>query len=589
MKILDASKLKITDINNQIKTWLFTTYNQTAQVYSKASPFGHILTVINEYFQLLLLYLEDIAVELNITTASKRRSINGLARLTGHNPARPFSANGTVSLMVKSSYDTTGVISNVIIPDKISLTCTNNSKKYFLSLGNYSGNLKINVNNREKHLVKIIQGTIETTSLAGTGLELQSYSVVTKNLIEHNLVWVTVNGVNYNIVDSLYDIKAGETSCIVKTGISGGIDIYFGNFNFGTVPGVGDLIEVTYVNTEGYNGNIFSKSDSINFKFVGNGYNENGEIVDLNEIIEIKIDKPILMGADEEDMELTKLIAPKTSKAFVLANPDNYIYMLSKFGFAYIDASITDANGDYVSDDNIINLFILPDINKKLDTNTDYFSTDIDNFTLTQYEKDAILTFINNSNQQLISTEVKISDPTITKYAINIILRNYDTADPIVVKSTIISLLSDYFLKVKRRDKIPKSDLIALIEGVEGVDSVNLSFLSSANELAIRDGYYTVTENVSDKITGLITTSTKTIKLLPGEDPNLGLDDFGDIKIDTNEMPLLRGGWYDRYNNYYEDTIDDNVLSSVNIMIKEVIKESLSVKIRNKTKSNIKA
>jgi hypothetical protein len=98
---------------------------------------------------------------------------------------------------------------------------------------------------------------------------------------------------------------------------------------------------------------------------------------------------------------------------------------------------------------------------------------------------------------------------------------------------------------------------------MEGVDSVNLSFVSKTDEDFYR--------------AGVTPTSTQS-----------GLDEFGDIKIGYNEMPLLRGGWYDRYNNYYEDTIDDNVLSSVNIIIKEVIQENLSIKLRNKAKTNLK-
>lgn len=563
MKILDSNKLKIGDITDSIKAWLYYTYNQTLQVFSASSPFGHILTVINEYFQLLILYLEDIAVEANISTAVKRRSILGHARIAGHNPTRGISANGTVKLYTKSNYVNDRQISTVIIPDKTSLLCTNNTRKYFLSIGNYTNSLKVNVSSREIVSAKIIQGDIETKNLVSTGLNLQSYSIISKGSIDNNLVWVTVNGEKFSNVDSLWDMVTDQKSCIIKTGISGGIDIYFGNGDFGFSPNIGDSIEVSYVITEGYNGNIFSKTDSVYFKFIGTGTDENGNSIDLNEVFDVEIEKPIIMGADEESLDLTKFIAPKTSRAYVLANPDNYVHLLSKFGFSYIDASITDINGDYIPDDNIVHLMIIPDIKKKIDSNSDYFTTEVDNFILSDTEQSAVIRYINNSGQQLISTEVNIVSPVQTYYTLNIILRIYDTIDQSLLKKNIISKIGEYFLNVKRRDKLPKSDIIALIENMEGVDSVNLSFVSKTDEEIYR--------------TGLTPTAEQS-----------GLDDFGDIKIGFNEMPLLRGGWYDRYNNYYEDTVDDNVLSSVNIVIKEVIQENLSIKLRNKAKSDLK-
>jgi hypothetical protein len=75
--------------------------------------------------------------------------------------------------------------------------------------------------------------------------------------------------------------------------------------------------------------------------------------------------------------------------------------------------------------------------------------------------------------------------------------------------------------------------------------------------------------------------STKRINLTTGEDPGLGLDDFGDIRIDDNEIVVIRGDWYDRNNNYYEEFPDDNLLSSLNIFFKEGIKADLYNQLQN--------
>jgi hypothetical protein len=170
---------------------------------------------------------------------------------------------------------------------------------------------------------------------------------------------------------------------------------------------------------------------------------------------------------------------------------------------------------------------------------------------------------------------------------LNIYLRIYDTADQPTVKSEIINKVTDYLLKVTRRDKVPKSDIISIIENVKGVDSVNLSFISEANEKAIINGYYIQKVETIDRVRGITVVQENQINLQPGEDPNIGLDDFGDIKIGINEMPVIRGDWYDRYGNYYEDGINYNQFSSVNIVVKEVIRENLSVKMMNANRQSL--
>jgi hypothetical protein len=187
-----------------------------------------------------------------------------------------------------------------------------------------------------------------------------------------------------------------------------------------------------------------------------------------------------------------------------------------------------------------------------------------------------------------MSTELSIVDPVVTKYALNIFLRIFDTTDQITIKSEITNKITEYLLKVKRRDKIPKSDIVSLIEGIEGVDSVSISFVSKVNEDAIIDGYYIKRNNSIDKIRGIMTVTETKIQVSEGSDPNLGLDEFGDIVIGLNELPLVRGGWYDRFGNFYEDGLNSGEFSSMNIIVKDVIKESLSVKMMNKNKGSLK-
>ena len=62
-----------------------------------------------------------------------------------------------------------------------------------------------------------------------------------------------------------------------------------------------------------------------------------------------------------------------------------------------------------------------------------------------------------------------------------------------------------------------------------------------------------------------------------GELPNipnlsLGIDPvLGDIFFDPNEIPIRRGGWYDRNGVYFSNSLDDSSLKSINIIKKGVI------------------
>jgi hypothetical protein len=378
-----------------------------------------------------------------------------------------------------------------------------------------------------------------------------------------------------------------QKQCMVKTGIAGGIDVIFGNEDYGFVPPFGNKIMVEYVKTNGFQGNIFGKSNSILFKWSDPAYSNTGEEIDINEFFITEIEKPIILGADEEPTELTKLIAPKTSRSFVLANPDNYINLLSRFNYSYVDAYTTKDDG-FIEDDNVIYLFLLPDISRRLSKNSDYFTTNITNFYLDSDEKQAIISYINQSGRQIISTELSVVDPIIKKYGVNVFLRIFDTVDATTIKNDVINQITNYLIKVTRRDRIPKSDLVAIVEGINGVDSVDITFVSQENEDAINDGFYYRIEKTSSVVKSLTTETLKKITVKPNENPNLGLDEFGDIVIQQNEVPIIRGGWYDRYGNLYEEGLSDSDFSSINVIVKSVIPQTLATRITNKNRDSIK-
>lgn len=579
MGFLSKNAITALRIYTQAYNYMTKVYGQSKNVFTPASPYGQLLTVLSNIGELIFYYIESAISELNFATAKNVASIYGLSRLTGHNPTRAISAIGKIALVPRTDA-AQGIQGNyVIIPDKAEIQCADNGLIYLLFLD--AATKRIDKTSQETFYFTVKEGTIQTQTFTGTGASMQSFSVITNNPTDHFYYRVRVNGVEYASYESLYDIGPEERACVVKTGINGGIDVYFGNGNFGRKPPSGSSIEIEYMISRGPIGNLQGNTGAT-FTFITEGADEFGNTINLNDFFQIFVELAPDFGSAPENPDFTRIIAPHASKSFVLANPDSYIYFLKKYGFFSFVNAYNTKDDQYIDDDNIVYLVLIPDIKAKLTSDFDYFTLPLEEFTLTETEKTRVYDLLDNSGQMLITAENRIVDIQVNKYAINVVLRYFENSDKSQIRSLIRDRLNEYFLNVKRRDRVPRSDLVSLIEQIPGIDSVNVFFVSEQNETAIRNGYYEVEVVGYDPVTrqkALL--STKRINLAPGEDPGLGLDDFGDIKIDDNELVVIRGGWYDRNNNYYEEYPDDQRLSSLNVFFKEGIKADLYNQIQN--------
>ena len=115
--------------------------------------------------------------------------------------------------------------------------------------------------------VKIGSSNTSTKILKLFNEKLQSFNVITKKNTDHHSVRVSVNSELWTKYDSLYDMKVGTKGYLVKTGINGGLDIYFGNGSFGEIPASGSSIDVEYLITDGAKGNLTGSKD-LTFKFI---------------------------------------------------------------------------------------------------------------------------------------------------------------------------------------------------------------------------------------------------------------------------------------------------------------------------------
>lgn len=561
-KFLSTARIKAAEMISDTQTYIARIYGRSGELFSTASPFSQVLSVLSQITQMIFYYIEDSTVEQNILTAQNPESVYGLARLAGHDSFRGSSAIGEIQLRLNTTAGNEIGGDALNIPANTVIKSETNGLEYILRTNN--DQFRIEKSNSNYITIPVIQGKIESQTVTSTGESLQSYNIIVKGNTDHHSVRVSVNSELWTKYDSLYDMKYGTKGYLVKTGITGGLDIYFGNGSFGEIPIEGATIEIEYIVTNGAAGNLTGSKD-LRFGFQTQGFDSLGDTFDLNNMLEASFTAAPKMGSDPESTELTKLIAPLQSHSFVLATPSNYEAFLSKYGmFSYLDAYNTTDDG-YIDDDNVIYLFMLPDVKRKLTKNNDYFNIPVDEFFFSEDEKNGILSTLENSGRQMVTTEVKIVEPSVEYFRMDVKVRYFEGYNKSSLYSEIRAKISDYLINITRRDRLPKSDIIALLEGVEGIDSVNVMFTSEREETARRLGYY-VTETVTvtpstpvledigngkQKYVFFKRTVTKSqVNFEPGAalpEEVINLDSFGDIILGKEEVALFRGGWNDRF------------------------------------------
>lgn len=617
--IFRYNKLKFNELYNDALNFIKKTYQNLGQQFTMASSFGQLLQVVLNLGRMILFYIEFALTESNIKTATLPSSIKGLATLTGHNPSRPIAARGKLRLNVINN-DNDYLGQTILIQNYTTLVNSLNGLTYTIILPAENAKLTLNTNNYID--VNVMQGIIQYQQATGSGEALQSYNFATKkgDGIDNFFVNVYVNGEKWNNRDSILDMAFQEKSCIVKTGESGGIDVFFGNGYNGRVPDQGSTILIEYLITEGRLGNLNAIETNTGqyWSFKNNAYTINSESIDLNKVVNVVALNDIIFGVEEESLYLTKMLSPNMSRSFVLANNTNYEYFLRKLNmFSIIDTikgfntyedsyalneynkaldSYNLAKKNYLTavnkygsnatqtiellnivnnakieldykerllneqqlDDNTVYLFLIPDIKNRINTGDNYFTTSEDSFKLSESEKLGILNLIEESGQRIMTIDNVIIDPLYPKFAINISILMWEDYIFDNVYNDIVTNVSNYFINNTRRDRIPVSDLIKVIENTNGVDSVSVWFDADKNNIKYYSNSYGIDEYGDIILERYVT------------------DSFGNNISVKDLYPLIRGGFTNKDGVEYDSGLTKDTLSAINVMLRGVTPKNYS-------------
>ena len=607
--IFSLARLKFQELWDDASEAVKKSYNERGQAYSEASPFFQILRVILHMSKMIFYYIEDSITELNILTANRPTSIRGLSTLTGHDPFRGSCAKGIIDISFNPNADLSRYKS-VTIRNMTKLTSSITGLSYLIIVPGEAATIPLDTESVLS--LPVYQGSVEFQTATGTGEKMQSFNFPLNNsqFVDHFLSELYVDGVKWRKVESLYDMGYWDRSYILRSGLDGGIDIFFGDGDNGAIPRAGSTILLEYISHFGVMGNLRKTTSNAldSWKFMSPGYSDTGEKLNLDDILRVKLKEDITLGADPENTVLTRLAAPQVSRSMVLANEVNYEYFLRRLNmFSIIDvikgnntfedqqnrqkydnyrqyyysikqeylaavnkygeksdiaktiyADLTDILNkmraseqilrNSTIDDNVIYLFLIPDIRNRLEGADNYFTCPIDSFSLSESEQRSIINLIEQSGEKILTVDNRILKPLFPKFAINIDIHKWDGVSETTIYESIIKALSNYFIENTRRDRIPRSDLIKIIENIDGVDSVNVTFDSDKNNINIFKSHDGIDKQNGDVIL------YRTIS-----------NNIGDKLLIRDAYPLFRGGFESINGIYYSDVQQMNNRSAVNI------------------------
>lgn len=556
------------NIKNSVEYYLRSEHNKGNLLFSPASPYGQILSVLENLHQMSFLYLKNSIMQFDIgdPTQNNERVVKNAALLAGHVPGRAISATGTLKFTLKTNIDLDKEIpgGRITFTNKVMIKNNTNGLDYSFNLGVETQTHKITPN--YQFYVPIIQGKWSGASRTGTGLPLQTYSVQSQGNsdVENFNIEVLVNGEYWSLKKHIYEMLPDEKACVARTGFNGGLDIIFGNGGFGAIPEVSAIISIFHIQSDGSEGNIYRRTRD-DWKIIDDVLDGNGDTIDLTKVFTIDIFTDINFGADKEDINFTKSILPISSNNFVLGLPQQYAYEIKKLGvFSHVNAY--EKTGT---------IFIVATPNIKLFKNTDsnYFTIDLRAFSLDDYEKSKIDKYLRTGGNLQLTRKYRVVSPVLSFYVMNVFVITYSDASDDSVNAQILDKISDYFLNLARIDRIPKLDIIRTLSTLTDVHSIDIQFIAKKNEDYHKKAKQEA-ENKMNQYNTSFQTNISVTDIVPDYIPTetKGIDPFmGDILFEPNEIPIIRGGWYDRNGIYYSDDIDGSGLKSVNIIKKGTV------------------
>ena len=379
MKLFSLLDVNYKSYITRVEAYLSKTLSDFKKSFGTNTIFGQTINVVGSAIQNIMLYIEDSLVEQNKYTAQRKKSIWGLASLSGYNADLGKAAVANLELSQLLSNDN---INTIILNNKTQLTCTQNGLIYTLLLPQEKIILDSSKDSSNKYF-SAVQGVFENQRYISTGGQLYTVSINYVGNVDIEYLKVFVNNKLWEYAPSVYDMYADGKQYTYKNGINGGIEIIFGNGAHGRPLFANDIVDVEYLVHDGVNGNVNPEEETF-FVFNESLIDTEGVVHDGNELFKITFsDKdPIISGSDAESLYNVKEMIGLNSRSLVLASPENYKLLIKRFGFCGYNKTWSDSTS--------IKSLIIKNYAVNVTNGNEYFKLTEDDFLLSHEQYKSI-------------------------------------------------------------------------------------------------------------------------------------------------------------------------------------------------------
>lgn len=551
MKLFKIMDTAFQNFDNTVNTYIKRVFNSLGLSNSNSQIFTLLFNGIKGVMQNAMFYIEDALTEQNIYTATRKKSIYNLAKISGYEPFYGAAATGTLLCKIKRGNYLDNDLTKIFIPNKTRVVNKKTNIKYNLIFS--SNEFVIDLSKPLiSHEFKIVEGIFNTNKYYASGYKFETFNIETIQLFDKSYLNVYVNNKKYELCDCIYDMSEDAEQCTVTVGYDNTFSIIFGDGIYGKLLNEGDNVVVEWLSHRGKNANILS-SETTDFIFYDAGKDMFGNTVNLNSFINISMINCVSGGINEDSITLIKNMIGYNSRSLVLASQDNFKLFFKRFSF------IGKVNC-WIGDNSLVifTACVTNAINKEMTADA-YFSTNKDSLLLSKDQEDQIIQTLNNSNKLFAGSVVKFIQPLIRRYAVICFIKEDSIYNRETIKDMIRNSFVNYFINLPDNTLIIyKSDLIKnALNDCQYIKFLDIEFISELAEETYKNTYYEKYElkNINNNFNYVST------KIFYESENKPGLDSYGNISLNNiMEIPLLQGGFH-----YYPNKEINDRNTSINI------------------------
>lgn len=534
MKLFNIMDTSFERFDDTVRRYLSKTLNTLGLQYTHTQIFGVIFDGMKGIMQNIMFYIEDALTEQNIFTATRKKSVYSLAKISGYEAYYGSSASGTLIARVQINNGLNSKSTKIYINNKSKITNKSTGITYALSLPTSYYCIDI-AKPLVSHELKIVQGNFEVASYVSRGYEMESIHVNSSSMFDRQYIEVKVNGELWEEVGNFYDMTENGKQYILSIGYDNTFDVTFGDGIYGKKLSEGDTITIEYLSHSGTFGNIQS-DDSYEFLFDSYGYDSLNNEVNINDYVILTMENCISGGNDSDSIDFIRSMVGSNSRSLVLATESNFELFFKRFSFI----GYTNCWGD--SNTMFINVTCLTNILNNIKDIEDYYNINVDDMLLSNSQKNMIITTLNNSQKSFAGLTLRFIDPVIRQYAFIFYVKTDSTYNKDTIIQDIRKCMAQYFLELPNNTLfIAKSTIInMLVNNIELISAIDVDIISKYTEDAYYDNHYTKYE------TSLINNSYhyKTVDKIYESGSTPGLDNYGNISLDSKlEVPIMKGSF----------------------------------------------